>query len=74
MVYVTTEWDYDLKAEVFVVRGDKGYAHTTDTLLSEVGTRNSSIIEYFTATFEVNVLRDIRDSKVVIYDDGEAIP
>ena len=74
MVYVTTEWDYDLKAEVFVVRGDKGYAHITDTILNEVGTRNSSIIEYFTATFEVNVLRDIRDSKVVIYDGGEAIP
>ena len=74
MVYVTTEWDYDLKAEVFVVRGDKGYAHTTDTFLKEVGSRNSSIIEYFTATFNVDVLRDISDSKVVIYDNGESIP
>lgn len=74
MPYITTEWDYGLKTEVFVVKGDKGYTHTTDTLLNEVGARDSSIIEYFTATFEVNVLRDIRDSKVVIYDDGEAIP
>lgn len=74
LVYVTTEWDYDLKTEVFVVRGDKGYVHTTDTLLKEVGERNSSIIEYYTATFNVDVLRDIQNSKVVIYDNDEAIP
>ena len=50
MPYITTEWDYGLKTEVFVVKGDKGYTHTTDTLLNEVGARDSSIIEYFTAT------------------------
>ena len=75
LVYVTTEWDYDLKAEVFIVRGDKGYAHTTDTLLSEVGDeRDNSIIEYFTALFNVDVVRDRGNSKVVIYDGEEAIP
>lgn len=74
MVYVSTEWDYDLKTEVFVIKGDKGYAHTTDTLLVEVGSHNTNLIEYFTATFSVDVLRDIQDSKVVIYDNGEAIP
>ena len=74
MVYVTTEWDYGLKTEVFVVRGDKGYAHTTDTILKEIGTRNTSVIDYFTVSFNVDVLRDIQNSKVVIYDNGEAIP
>ncbi|MEE1227204.1 MAG: hypothetical protein UHM08_08905 [Bacteroidales bacterium] len=74
MPYITTEWDYDLKAEVFVVRGDKGYTHTTDTLLQEVNSRGVSQIEYFTADFSVDVKRDISTSKVVIYDNGEAIP
>lgn len=75
MAYITTEWDYGLKAEVFVVNGDKGYAHTTDTLLYEVDdSRNANQIEYFTAMFTVDVKRDIQDSKVVIYDNGEAIP
>lgn len=74
MPYITTEWDYDLKAEVFVVRGDKGYTHTTDTLLQEVNSRGTSQIEYFTADFSVDVKRDISASKVVIYDNGEAIP
>lgn len=73
MVYVTTEWDYSLKTEVFVVQGDKGYAHTTDTILKEVGTHDTSVIDYFTASFNVDVLRDIQDSKVVIYDNGEPI-
>ena len=72
--YITTEWDYGLKTEVFVVKGDKGYTHTTDTLLQEVNSRGTSQIEYFTADFSVDVKRDISASKVVIYDNGEAIP
>ena len=72
--YITTEWDYGLKTEVFVVKGDKGYTHTTDTLLQEVNSRGTSQIEYFTADFSVDVKRDISTSKVVIYDNDEAIP
>ena len=34
MPYIETYWDYDIKKECFKVCGEKGYVHSTDTLLS----------------------------------------
>lgn len=82
MVYVTTEWDYELKTEVFKVNGDKGYAHSTDVIIKEVThessseeqpQRDTSNIEWFIPTFTVDVIRDIGSSNVVFYDNGEPI-
>ena len=83
MPYISTEWDYDLKTEVFKVNGDKGYTHETDTLLTELTheagsgvdpERSVTKIEYFTADFLVDVKRDLSNSQVVFYDNGSAIP
>ena len=77
MPYITTEYDYELQAEVYKISGDRGYAHTTDTSLVEVTDESSRVkthITYFAADFTVDVTRDIAESKVVFYDNGEAIP
>ena len=74
-MYITTEYDYELQAEVYKISGDKGYAHTTDTVLKELeDTRDTSLLDYFTVDLCVNVIRDIGESKVVFYDNGEPIP
>lgn len=75
MAQITTEWDYDLKEEVFKVTSDKGYVHKTFTTLSTTSTaNNTSLMNYFVATLKVNVDQDIGDSYIVIYDNGEPIP
>ena len=83
MPYVTTEWDYDLKTEVFKINGDKGYTHETDTILNEITHetsgetppyRDTSRLAYFTADFTVDVIRDLSNSQVAFYDNGQSIP
>ena len=67
MAQITTEWDYDLKEEVFKVSSDKGYVHKTFTTLSTTSTaNNTSLMSYFVATLKVNVDMDIGDSHIVI--------
>lgn len=73
MAQINTEWDYELKEEVFRVSADKGYTHKTFTSLKKKST-TSSVIGYFTATFEVNVEQDIGNSYIVIYDNNHPIP
>ena len=75
MSNITTEWDYELKQEVFKVTGDKGYTHKTAVILKETDTPHvADLIKYYIAEFQVNVIRDVGSSHIVFYDNGDAIP
>lgn len=74
MPYIETYWDYDIKKECFKVCGEKGYVHSTDTLLSRSEEEiDNSLMDYFYIAYDVNVLRDRSSAKVVFYNNNEAV-
>jgi len=81
MAYMTTEYDYSIKQEVFKITGEKGYVHKTDTVLKRVTESDGSFtppvithLHYCTVAFTLNVLRDYGTSNIVFYDNDTIIP
>ena len=88
MAKLTTRYDRELKEKVFVLRGEEGYARTTDCILDEIlhdptetgidpetGRRIdwNNTIGYMLLEFRLDVLRDIGASYVVLYDNDEML-
>lgn len=79
MVQLNTIYDKTLKEKIFILKGEEGYARSTDCILDEIlhdGERRSdwdTHIEYMLLEFRVDVLRDIGASYVVLYDNDEVL-
>ena len=73
MPLINTQYDGKI-GKIFVLRGDVGYASSTDTLLDIISDGNSkNSIDGYKVGFKYNVLRDKGASKVVLYDDDEVL-
>ncbi|MBQ2654079.1 MAG: hypothetical protein IJF83_11025 [Methanobrevibacter sp.] len=72
MPYVETYYDYDIHRECFRVSDTASYTKTTDTLFQLTNTV-SEVINYFTAIFSIDVIRNLGNSKVGIYDNGQLL-
>ena len=71
MVQLNTTYDKTLKEKVFVLKGEEAYARTTDVLadiISDFDDCNSHI-NYCRVGLEVDVLREVGDAFVNIYDN-----
>lgn len=71
MVQLNTTYDKTLKQKIFVLKGEEAYARTTDVLadiISDFDDCNSHI-RYCRVGLEVDVLREVGDAFVNIYDD-----
>lgn len=68
MPFVETYYDYEIHKKCFRVSDSAGYTHTTDTLLKNTSV-TSVYRNYFTAVFSLDVIRNLGDSKVGIYDN-----
>ena len=66
MVQTSTTFDDKLKKKVFVIRGDEGYARSTDVVVSASTPTTSTT--YFAQPISINVLRDTGNSQVAVYD------
>ena len=79
MAQLTTTYSKELKEKIFILKGEEGYARTTDTLLDEIlhnGERLSdwnTHKEYMLLEFRIDVLRDLGASQIVLYDNDEVI-
>ena len=71
MVRLSIFHDKDINEQVFMVRGDERYARSTSTVmeLREVSLQS----EYFLQDIFVNVLRDVGNAGLVVYDNGVPI-
>ena len=72
MPYIETYYDYELHTECFRVSDSASYVHTTDTILKLVST-TQTVINYFTATFSLDVIRNLGNGSVAIYDNGNLL-
>ena len=73
MPLINTQYDGKI-GKIFVLRGDVGYASSTDTLFDIISDSNSkNSIDGYKVGFKYNVLRDKGVSKVVLYDDDEVL-
>lgn len=72
MVYVETYYDYEIHRKCFRVSDSASYTHTTDTLFKNISV-SSVVKNYFTAVFSLDVIRNLGDSKVGIYDNDTLI-
>lgn len=72
MPYIETYYDYDLHRECFRVSDSASYVRTTDTILKLVST-TQTIINYFTATFSLDVIRNLGNGVVAIYDNEQLL-
>lgn len=74
MVNLTTTYDSSIKKKVFVLKGDEGYARTTDMILNLIEYGNSyDNIETMRVGLAMNVLRDIGESTIVIYNGDKVL-
>ena len=71
MARVSIFYDKDEKEQFFMVRGDERYARSTSTFL-EIGTSTSYTLN-FDLDITVNVLRDVGEAYITIYDNDVAI-
>lgn len=72
MPYVETYYDYEIHRKCFRCSDSAGYTHTTDTILKN--TSVSAVVKnYFTAVFSLDVVRNLGNSKVGIYDNDTLI-
>lgn len=72
---ITTTFSNELNEKVFILKGSEDYARTTDTLM-EVNTGFGDYkghMGYFRIGVELNVLRDIGESTILIRDGGETL-
>ena len=72
MVRISTVYDTDINKRVFLVRGDERYARSTSCTVN-VGSVSSSNATGFVVPISVNVLRDIGNSTVAVYDNDVLI-
>lgn len=73
MVQLNTTYDKQLKEKIFVLKGDEGYARTTDviaTLITDFSDYDTHISTCHVG-LEIEVLREFGDSTLEIYVDGE---
>lgn len=79
MAQLITTYSKELKEKIFILKGEEGYARTTDTLLEEIlhnGERRSdwdAHKEYMLLEFRIDVLRDLGASQITIYDNDDVI-
>lgn len=74
MVQLNTTYDSTLKEKVFILKGEEAQARTTDTLLNIVEYADSyNHIRAFRLGFEIEVLRDIDESYIVLYDNDDVL-
>ena len=79
MAKLTTTYDSTLKEKIFVLKGEEGYARSTDCILEEVlhdGERRAdwnTDIRKMKLEFHIDVLRDIGASYVTLYDNDDVI-
>jgi len=72
MPYVETYYDYEIHRECFRVSDSPGYTHSTDTILKNISIE-SVYKNYFTALFSLDVIRNLGNGKVGIYDNDELL-
>ena len=60
------------KQKVFVLRGDEAYARTTDTLLTVGSTFDETNPTYYTADFNVEILRALGNGQATLYCDDDS--
>lgn len=73
MVQLNTTYDRQLKEKIFVLKGDEGYARTTDviaTLITDFSDYDTHISTCHVG-LEIEVLREFGDSHLHVYVDGE---
>lgn len=74
MVNLVTRYDKVLNEKTFMLKGDEAYARTTDTLLKVIRFPDSlNHLNGMRVGLSIDVLRDIGDSTVVLYDNDEVI-
>lgn len=71
MARVSIYYDKDLKEQFFMVRGDERYARSTKTILAK-GAVTTSTYD-FCIKLNVNVLRDVGQSAIMIYDNDAPV-
>ena len=75
MVQLNTTYDSSIHQKVFVLKGDEAYARTTDTiatLITDFGDFDNHI-SYCHVGLEIQVLRELGDSHLLITVDGESL-
>lgn len=66
-------FDEDLKGQVFMLRGDEGYARSTH-IVAELNDDETELHDgSFSQAFNVSVFRDVGDSKVCFYANDELV-
>ena len=80
MSKVTTTYDNTLKEKIFIIKGEEGYARSTDCILTELYTNNgerrtdwNTSLDAMKLEFRIDVLRDVGASQVVLYDNDTTI-
>lgn len=72
MARISVYYDKDEKEQFYMIRGDEAYSRTTSTLL-EFGRLVSESTSSFNITLTLNVLRDLGEGSVVLYDNDSVI-
>ena len=75
MVQLNTTYDSSIHQKIFVLKGDEGYARTTDTiatLITDFGNYTTYISKCHVG-LEIQVLRELGDSFLHIYCDDEEL-
>ena len=78
MVQLNTTYDSSLKQKIFVLKGDEGYARTTDViaeLITDFGDYTSHLDKCHVG-LSIKVLRELGESNILVYidDDVKSIP
>ena len=79
MVRISTQYDNTIVndkevGKVFMIRGDEGYARTTDVVFGIITDDSSAdSVQGYKVAFYYDVLRDVGSSTVILYDDDEVI-
>ena len=75
MVQLNTRYDSTLKKKVFILKGDEGYARTTDVLATIITSFNdyNTHISYCHVGLEIQVLREMGKSFLNIYNNDELL-
>lgn len=80
MSKVTTTYDNTLKEKIFIIKGEEGYARSTDCVLTELYTNGgerqpdwNTSLDNMKLEFRIDVLRDVGASQVVLYDNDTTI-
>lgn len=73
MVQLNTTYDSSIKQKIFVLKGDEGYARTTDVvanLITDFDDYNTKL-SYCHVGLEIQVLRELGKSNIIVDVDGD---